>query len=255
MTPLLLLLAAALAAAPVPAREKPAKKGRPSAAAIEEGERRMARGAAGVKAASGPADLKDAAAEFEAAATADPRLSDALYNAGVTYAKAGEHAAAVRNLKRYVETAKGAELKAAKSKLAEEEYLLEKQQRSAKRLEGTWTTLHDGEISTVVGHHLSDWTAVALGEGRYRFTMATIIGDPSMSAKVYEFRVEGEDVSGTFSWDGKAPSGGRRLCDPVSSPLTGKLQKDGAELSLRYESRMFETGCGSIREETSLRKL
>lgn len=120
-----LLLASAVAAAPAPS--KPVKKAAPSAEAAAEARRRMIRGAAGVKAAAGPADLKDAAAEFEAAAAAVPGMADAWYNAGMTYAKAGEHAAAIRDLKRYIELSpKAPDLQAAKDKVTEEEFLLEK---------------------------------------------------------------------------------------------------------------------------------
>jgi hypothetical protein len=150
----------------------------------------------------------------------------------------------VRNLKRYAETAKGAELKAAKAKLAEEEFLLEKEQKAQTKLAGTWGYVFDGAVSYSFGKLTRELQSEALGQGRYRLRLARLSGTPTHSEESFEFTLDGDKLTGTFRWDGLGPTTGKRLCDAVSSPLSGEL-KNGDTLEFRYQSRMFETGCGT----------
>lgn len=248
MSPLLLLPAALVPAAAAPGPAKAAKRPRPTAAAQEEADRRMARGAAGVKNAAGAADLKEAAAEFEAAGAAVPTLTDAFYNAGVTYAKAGEHGGAARNLRRYLELSpRAADLKAVKAQLAEQEFLLEKTAKAATKLAGRWGSMYEGQVSLFFGKVAREWVIEAGTAGRYTMRMIAIGGSPVTTKQTFDIKLDGDAVTGTYTWDGRAPSGGEQLCESVTSLVTGELKDESKVLVLRYESRMKETGCGSTR--------
>lgn len=259
MTMLLLLsflLSPAVEAA-APVKPAAARKAKADPAATAEAERRMARGAAAMKAAASPSELKDAGAEFEAAAAAVPGLADAHYNAGVAYAKAGDHAAAVRNLRRYVELAtNAADVKEAKAKLYEQEFLLEKAAKAMTRLAGTWGAAgHDGEIEKMFGKVQRQFRVAPVAGGRYEIRLESLSGTAVMSSESFDIAVEGEVVTGTYSWDGKAPVSGRRLCDAVNSPVRGALSADGKRLQLKFDSVLFETGCATKHEDWSLLKV
>jgi hypothetical protein len=222
----------------------------------EEAERRMTRGAAAMKAAASPAELKEAAGEFEAAANAAPWLADAYYNAGVAYAKAGEHALAAQEYRLYVSAAATAEeAKDGKAKLYEEEFLAEKAAKAGHKLEGTWTEMSGEDISLVMGKHLSDWRCTGSGGGRYTLDLITFMGDPTGSRKTFELSVDGDSVSGKYSWDGRAPGNGRRLCDAMSSPVTGKLERDGKVLRVKYHTSLPENGCGDMAYDNGFLRL
>jgi hypothetical protein len=241
-TILSLLLAVPVFAAPTPS--KTVKKARPSPAASEEADRRMARGAAGVKTASGAEDLKDAAAEFEAAATAAPDLADAYYNAGVTYAKAGEHAAAARNLKRYVELSpKAADVKAAKSLLAEQEFMIEKAAKAARgpdlaALAGDWV-----QREGLVWYSKTDVIDGAL-------RLRTIAYDEPGGAR--QTASEGHWGHYRFKWDGSAFKGvyiegsQGHACAGRESPATAVFSADRREMTVTMTKQYDHPAPGNV---------
>lgn len=128
---------------------------KPTPAVTEDVERHMARGAAGVKTAATPTDFKDAAAEFDLAALAAPWHGDAYYNAGIAYAKAGDHAAAIGKLKLYLLTAPSAtDKKEVKAKIFEEEFLLEKASSPKARAERVLAALKESRYAGTVTEFL-----------------------------------------------------------------------------------------------------
>ena len=221
----------------------------PQPAITEDVERHMARGSAGVKTATKPVDFKEAAAEFDQAALAAPWQGDAYYNAGIAYSKAGDHSMAISKFKLYLLTApSAADQKDAKAKIFEEEFLIEKAAKGDSRLVGRWTRMDGGKVMYMSQRRTEDW--IVMPKGADRFEMYATHSWEQELAPAYRrhltfiFAVNGNVLEGSSSWDGTWGNG--RLCNPITSRLTGTLSGDGLRLSVKFQMHYQERACEVI---------
>ncbi|MBI1912638.1 MAG: hypothetical protein HYS21_11635 [Deltaproteobacteria bacterium] len=217
----------------------------------EEAERRMVRGSAGVKTATKPADFKEAAVEFDQAALAAPWHGDAYYNAGIAYSKAGDHATAIGKFKLYLLTSpSAADQKDAKAKIFEEEFLIEKAMKSDSRVMGRWTRMEGGKIFYISQKRYSDWIIMPKGTSGFEMYETHSWEEELAPARqrhlIFSFAVNGDVLEGSSSWDGTWGDRQGRLCEPITSRLTGTISGDGQRLNVKFQMRQQESGCNVI---------
>lgn len=211
----------------------------------------MARGSVGVKTATKPADFKEAAVEFDQAALAAPWHGDAYYNAGIAYSKAGDHATAIGKFKLYLLTSpSAADQKDAKAKIFEEEFLIEKAVESDSRVMGRWARMDGGEIFYMSQKRYEDWIIMPKGANGFEMyrthSWEKELAPAGQRHLIFSFAVNGDLLEGSSSWDGTWGDRQGRLCESITSRLTGTISGDGQRLNFKFQRRQKESGCNVI---------
>lgn len=104
-----------------------------------------------------------------------------------------------------------------------------------------------GEVFYISKKRFSDW--IIMPKGTVGFEMSEThsweeeLAPARKGHLIFSFAVNGDVLEGSSSWDGTWGDSHGRLCEPITSRLTGTISGDGQRLNVKFQMRIKERGC------------